>query len=59
MHEFFYIISDESGEVEYTMNDIGNINRNLPLSDSTWVMFTHEGIAHLKHGEWDEKWDVY
>lgn len=56
MHEFFYIISTESEE--NTLNDIGSINRHLPLSDSTWDMFTHEDIARLNHAEWGAKWDV-
>ncbi|MBB1149869.1 hypothetical protein H4K35_06930 [Myroides sp. NP-2] len=26
IHEFFYVISDETGEVEYTFNEHGSIN---------------------------------
>ncbi|EHO10990.1 hypothetical protein HMPREF9714_01419 [Myroides odoratimimus CCUG 12901] len=31
MHEFFYVISDETGEVEYTFNEHGTINPQLAV----------------------------
>lgn len=34
IHEFFYVISDETGDVEYTFNEHGSINPHLPVAMS-------------------------
>lgn len=59
IHEFIYVISDEKGEVEYTMNELGTKNPHIPESDETWDKFTDENIERMNNGEWDDKWDNY
>ena len=59
IHEFIYVISDEKGEVEYTMNELGTKNPHIPESDETWDKFTDEDIERMNNGEWDDKWDNY
>ena len=52
---FFYIISDETGKVKYTMNKLVTKNPHIPESDETWDKFADEDIERMNNGEWYDK----